>query len=185
MGNRGRLHEGRDTREVVRAYQNQAWITCVLSFKDRQLPQWHPHHYTPLFFFDEAVALAAGHRPCAECRRADYNAYRTAWAAWAGGPAPSAPTMDARLHDERRPVGAARPTHVIPWAAVPGGTFVVLDDGLAVVAVDRLRCWDGARYGYGATIPRPIGGSATVLTPPSNVAVLTAGYPVQAGSTPP
>lgn len=76
MGNRGRLHDESGARLVVRQHQTHSWITCVLSFKDRHAPQWDPHHYTPLFFLDEAVALAAGHRPCAECRRADFLAYQ-------------------------------------------------------------------------------------------------------------
>ena len=70
MGNRGRLHRG---HEIVRNHQSKAWITCLLEFKGRHAPQWAPNHYTQLFFLDEALALAAGHRPCAECRRADYT----------------------------------------------------------------------------------------------------------------
>ena len=80
MGNRGRLHEGQGPRDIVRNYRGKMWIICTLSFKGRRLPQWEPGHNTQLFFLDEAVALAAGHRPCAECRRGSYNAYRAAWA---------------------------------------------------------------------------------------------------------
>ena len=76
MGNRGRLHEGAGTRDVRRHHVGRAWITCVLDFRDRRVAQWHPHHYTPLFLLDEPLALAAGHRPCAECRRADFNRFR-------------------------------------------------------------------------------------------------------------
>jgi len=76
MGNHGRLHTGRGTRDIVRNHQNKTWIICALSFKDRRLTQWEPNHYTLLFFLDEAVALAAGHRPCAECRRSAHNTYR-------------------------------------------------------------------------------------------------------------
>jgi len=82
MGNRGRLHRGlggRAARETVRNHQHKAWIICVLSFRGRRVAQWEPNRYTLLFFLDEAVALAAGHRPCAECRRSAYNAYRTLW----------------------------------------------------------------------------------------------------------
>jgi len=78
MGNRGRLHDGRGARDIVRSHQSKVWITCVLEFKRRRAPQWASNHYTQLFFLDEAVAFAAGHRPCAECRRSDYNTYRQA-----------------------------------------------------------------------------------------------------------
>ena len=88
MGNRGRLHEGSGTRGIVRNHQSKAWITCVLEFKGRQARQWAPNHYTQLFFLDEAVAFAAGHRPCAECRRGDYNAYRQKWQETHGGAMP-------------------------------------------------------------------------------------------------
>ena len=76
MGNRGRLHRGRGARDVVRNHQHKTWITCALTFRGRRVPQWEQNRYTPLFFLDEAVALAAGHRPCAECRRKAYNRYR-------------------------------------------------------------------------------------------------------------
>lgn len=77
-GNRGILHRGTD---VVRFHASDLWITCALSFKDWRLPQWEPGHFTLLFFHDEAVSLAAGHRPCALCRRPAYDAYRRAIAA--------------------------------------------------------------------------------------------------------
>src|SRR5215475_3655079 len=94
MGNRGgAIHNQR--REIVRAYTNVRWITCVLQFKDRHREVMRPGWYTELFFLDEAVSFAAGHRPCAECRRARFNAYREAWGR---GPLLRAPEMDAELH---------------------------------------------------------------------------------------
>src|SRR5262249_26694433 len=75
-GNRGVLHRG---REIVRFHASDLWITCALRFKDRWREQWLPNRFTWLYFHDEAVSLAAGHRPCAECRRESYNAYRDAW----------------------------------------------------------------------------------------------------------
>jgi hypothetical protein len=81
LGNRGILHEGTD---VVRFHRSDLWITCRLQYRDWRLPQWAPGHFTVLFFHDEAVALAAGHRPCALCRRDAYDAYRQAWVAIAG-----------------------------------------------------------------------------------------------------
>ena len=85
-GNRGVLHEGGpDGHQIVRSHASDLWITCALEFRGRWREQWLPHRYTHLFFHDEAVSFAAGHRPCAECRRGDYRAYQQAWAA-AGAP---------------------------------------------------------------------------------------------------
>ena len=175
MGNRGRLHEGSGTRDIVRNHQSKAWITCVLQFKGRQARQWAPNHYTHLFFLDEAVAFAAGHRPCAECRRSDYNAYRQAWHETHGGEAPYAKDMDNQLHRQR----IDRRGHSLPWRTLPDGVFVNTDDGPAVVVGDHLAVWDEAYNAYRQRLPRPIQGSAPVLTPVSTVAVLRAGYPVQ------
>ena len=87
-GNRGILHSG---RQIVRSHASDLWITCALEFRGRYHPdQWLPRHYTFLYFHDEAVSFAAGHRPCAECRYADYRAYQGAWAAGHGVPFPSA-----------------------------------------------------------------------------------------------
>ncbi len=175
MGNRGRLHEGRGARDIVRNHQSKAWITCLLEFKDRHAPQWAPNHYTQLFFLDEAVALAAGHRPCAECRRGDFNAYRQAWTQSHGGAMPYAKDMDSRLHRER--TNPAQ--HIRPWTALPDGVFVHTDDGPAVVVDDHLAVWNDQAYTYLKRLPRPTEGLAVVLTPSSTIDVLRAGYPVQ------
>ncbi|MFI7587202.1 hypothetical protein ACIB24_09030 [Spongisporangium articulatum] len=174
MGNRGRLHEGEGTRGVVRTHQVKAWITCRLEFRGRRVAQWHPNHYTPLFLLDEAVALAAGHRPCAECRRADFVAFAL------GNELddPRAADLDARLHAERLPVGAARGTTPLAWRDVPPGAFVVTDAGPALACADHLALWDGDRYAYGAKRSRPARGDARLLTPACTVAALRAGYPV-------
>jgi hypothetical protein len=174
-GNRGILH--RD-REIVRFHASDLWLTCVLEYRGRWQPQWQPHHYTFLFFHDEAVSFAAGHRPCAECRRADYNAYRAAWAAGLGVEPPSARQMNRHLHAERIFRGTHRRRfHELPWPALPDGVFVLLDDEPAVVVGDRLSPWTA--QGYQRPRPRPRSGRATVVTPPATVAVLRAGYPAQ------
>jgi hypothetical protein len=179
MGNRGRLHEGRDTREVVRNHQHKTWITCALSFRGRRVAQWDPHRYTPLFFLDEAVALAAGHRPCAECRRQAYNAYRTLWAETHGGAMPYAKEMDAQLHRER--TGGSE--HHAAWDGLPDGVFVVTDSGPAVVLGDHVAVWDRRDNAYRDKLGRPRTGTATVITPPATVGILRAGYPVQIDPT--
>jgi hypothetical protein len=180
-GNRGILHSG---RRIVRFHAGDLWITCALRFRGRHHEdQWRPGHYTFLYFHDEAVAFAAGHRPCAECRRSAYTAYRAAWAQGLGGPEPSARDMNRRLHAERIvPRTHRRRTHPMPWAALPDGTFVLLPGGAtAVVLGDRLTGW--THEGYGTPGPRPRHGAAQVITPPSTVAVLRAGYPVQVDDT--
>src|SRR5882724_3546864 len=75
-GNRGILHSG---RSIVRFHGHNCWITCALTFNDRWNEQWRPHRFTWLYFYDEALSFAAGHRPCAECRWRSYTAYRRAW----------------------------------------------------------------------------------------------------------
>jgi hypothetical protein len=174
-GNRGILHRG---REIVRFHGSDLWITCALQFKGRHQEQWRPGHYTFLFFHDEAVSFAAGHRPCAECRRPSYNAYRTAWAAVLGIDLPSAQDMNRQLHRERIVPGThRRRIHELPWNDLPDGTFVLLDGAPAVVVGDHLTEW--THDGYDRRRVKPRAGLAPVLTPPSTVAALRAGYEAQ------
>jgi hypothetical protein len=174
-GNRGILHSD---RRIVRFHASDLWITCALGFRGRWSEQWRPHHFTWLYFHDEAVSFAAGHRPCAECRRASYTAYRDAWVAASGGARPLAKEMNRTLHGERIVRGThRRRLHELPWSGLPDGTFVRLDGGPVVVAGAHLAEWTHA--GYGTRHRRPAHGTAKVITPPSTVGVLRAGYPVQ------
>jgi len=123
------------------------------------------------------VSLAAGHRPCAECRRESYNAYRAAWAEGLGADVPSATAINKQLHAERIMKGThRRRLHPTSWPALPDGTFVLLD-APAVVVGSHLAEWTTA--GYRARHRRPRQGTANVITPPSTVAALSAGYHVQ------
>ncbi len=174
-GNRGILHSG---HEIVRFHASDLWITCALEFEGRWHEQWQPRHYTFLYFHDEAVSFAAGHRPCAECRRDSYNAYRAAWVEGLGVDAPSAKRMNQQLHDERTVRKShRRRLHPMPWADVPDGAFVLLGTTPALVIEDRLTAW--TLQGYRGRWARPMQGIADVITPPSTVAALRAGYPVQ------
>ena len=174
-GNRGNLHEGTD---IVRFHRSQLWIICALDYKGRRLEQWVPGRYTLLFFHDEAVALAAGHRPCALCRRADYDRFRDAWSD--GGRRPSALDMDRRLHAERLVRGThQRRLHRAMWSELPDGAFVLHDGGPALVRGDSLVPW--STDGYGSAVARPRAGTVDAITPPSTLAVLAAGYDVQLG----
>jgi hypothetical protein len=169
MGNRGCLHrQGR----IVRNHNGRRWIICETSFRDRHIEQWVEGRYTVLFFHDEAVALAAGHRLCAECRRERYDAYRAAWSTAFGG-RPSAGDIDERLHGERLDGRTQRST-VMAWRELPRGAFAVADDVPVLALDDALLPWTAD--GYGAPLARPASGRATVLTPPATVAVLAAGY---------
>jgi hypothetical protein len=176
MGNRGCVH--RD-QQIVRPWQVRRWITCVLEYKGWVAPKWEPGRWTPLFFWDEAVALAAGHRPCALCRRADFNAWLDAWQS-AFGERPKADPMDRRLHADRVDRKVQR-RHARAWSDLPIGAFVALDEpgrgapaGPAVVLEDRLVPW--SPRGYGTPIERRGRGDATVLTPRASVEVLGHGY---------
>ncbi len=172
LGNRGILHEGTD---VVRLHRSPLWIICTLRHKDWRLPQWQPGHFTVLFFHDEAVALAAGHRPCALCRRDAYNKYRQAWASARATALPSAKDLDRQLQGERMVRGTRRRRyHHSTWTALPPGTFAFVDGGPALVLADAVVPW--TTEGYGPARSRPHTGEVEVITPPSSVGALQAGY---------
>jgi hypothetical protein len=177
-GNRGILHRG---REIVRFHASDLWITCGLEFRGRWREQWLPGRYTHLYFHDEAVSFAAGHRPCAECRRDSYQAYQRAWSAGRDVEVPSAKAMNRQLHAERIVRGThRRRLHERPWASLPDGAFVLLDGAPSLVLDGRLIEWTRTGYaGRSGRRARPASGTAQVITPPSTLAVLRAGYPVQ------
>jgi hypothetical protein len=138
-----------------------------------------PNRYTELFFLDEATALAAGHRPCFECRRRDAEHFAALWGQMRGWPAPArAPEMDLALHAERVGAQGRKITYRAQLAALPEGTFVRLpDDSTARSYLIERSCllpWSPA--GYGPPQPAPKRRDVEVLTPRSIVAVLSAGY---------
>jgi hypothetical protein len=174
-GNRGVLHEG---REIARFHAGSLWITCALEFRGRHRELWLPGRWTPLFFHDEAVAFAAGHRPCGECRHAEYGAYKAAWVDALGGAPPSAGEMNRRLHAERIFRGThRRRLHEVPWTELPDGAFVLDDGAPRLLLGGDLIAWSPS--GYGERRRRPRRGTAAAITPPATLAVLSAGYPVQ------
>ncbi|HKP75457.1 MAG TPA: hypothetical protein VJT67_07915 [Longimicrobiaceae bacterium] len=171
MGNRGCLHdaEGR----IRRAHRGRRWIICTLEFKGRRLPLADPGRNTQLFFLDEATALAAGHRPCGECRRAAYRAFVDAWVAGNRGTLTSSgqiDELDPVLHRQR-----LAPRFSAPLDTLPDGVLIVLDGDSRpyLVLGDALLPW--APTGYEARIPRP-SGVVEILTPECIVNALRAGY---------
>jgi len=173
FGNRGgRFHT--DARTLTaRRWVSRRWICCVLDFKGRHRDVWG-RFYSELFFLDEPTALAAGHRPCFECRRKDAEAFAENWRKAARLSArPSADAMDAVLHAERLS-GRAKRLHRRAIAALPDGAFIARDGEAFAVRGDALLHW--TPQGYDARHKRPRGGSVDVLTPPAILAVLSAGY---------
>jgi hypothetical protein len=175
MGNRGgRIHRA-DRTLGARRWSSRQWICCRLEFKDRHRDVWGAG-YTELFFLDEPTALAAGHRPCFECRRAQARDFAAAFARSLGMvPSPGAAEMDRILHAERLD-GRRKRRHAMPIDGLPDGAFVTLaaHPG-AAYAVRGQRLLPCTPSGYRIQ-PRPTGIAVDVLTPPSIVAALTAGY---------
>jgi hypothetical protein len=165
-GNRGCLHD--DAGRIRRAYAGKRWIACRLQFRGwHRWPLMRPGAFTELFFLDEATALAAGHRPCALCRREDYVQLLETWRR---GPA-NADAIDARLHDERLDMRTrTRRFHEMPFDDLPHGTFVMLDDDPHVFVGGRALRWTPS--GYVDPKDRPRRGAAVVITPPSLVDLL-------------
>ena len=179
MGNRGTLHDVNGLLTSQR-WTRKAWVTCQLSFKERHRQVMAPGQYTELFFLDEATALAAGHRPCATCRRDDYHHFKHLWAAAnaarVGLVDPVIGDIDNTLHQERFISGGLQDSWRPSLKALPDGVFVVLDDPDTAWLVWGNELMEWSPGGYLNRIKRPTDQTVTVLTPRSIVAVLAAGY---------
>jgi hypothetical protein len=173
FGNRGgRFHTDAKTL-TSRRWTSRHWICCVLDFKGRQRDVWG-RYYTELFFLDEPTAFAAGHRPCFECRRQDAQAFAEFWRqAKKLGKRPGVDDMDDVLHGERLD-GKAKRVHQRAIDELPDGAFMTRDGEAFAVRGDALLRWTPS--GYAIPQPRPRGIIVDVLSPPSTVSVLSAGY---------
>lgn len=183
MGNRGILHD--DQKNLRRYHQHKHWVICRLEAKDKQGNRIRhkpmtPNTYTELFFLDEATALAAGHRPCWECSRPRYEEFVHYFRL--GNPDDPRP-IDDILHAERFSLYQQRwsnkkKTYVVSIDKLPLGAFITLEAGPQaqpyLVLEDELRPWSFG--GYGEPVERPNGIEVTLLTPPSTVRALRAGY---------
>ena len=174
MGNRGgALHN--DTKQIVRPYASRRWIACVLEFRERHRIVMSPNRYTELFFLDEAVAFSAGHRPCAECRRERYNAFRYAWQRFKEQDRPPlADEMDAELHRARLDTQHKKLTYEARMGSLPDGSFVQVAGRAHLVWDDALLLW--TPEGYTAKERRPKDSVAVVLTPKPIVECFRQGY---------
>jgi hypothetical protein len=168
-GNRGCLHD-RDGR-VQRRYATRRWIACRLEFRGRRRsPLMAPGRYTELFFLDDATALAAGHRPCAECRRADYHHLAALWSQLHADQR-GADAIDAQLHAERLLGGRReRRVHEAQLSQLPDGAFLLRDGQPYLVLGSHLLQW--SPRGYLARRRRPARARVSVITPPSLLALL-------------
>jgi len=179
LGNRGCLH-GHGRSLGVSRWRSKLWICCVLEWKGVRRDPMPPGRWTALFFLDEATALAAGHRPCGYCRRGDYLAFATAWQQARSLPLrPRAVEMDAQLHSERVHRSRRQRTHMCAVGDLPDGVIVRCGSEPALLVGGEPRIW--SFDGYGAPQLRPAlarqaDAMCEVLTPPSIVAAIAAGY---------
>jgi hypothetical protein len=171
-GNRGIIHDTQ-TKTLTRRWAGRAWITCVCEFKGRRRAVMGGRSWTELFFLDEATALAAGHRPCFFCRREDALRFRAAWEEGNGVARVRAGEIDAVLHRERLEARKKR-LHALPTPIeeLPDGAMVQDGAESYLIARGRALAWSPAGYREGPSVLQ----SAMLLTPPSTVRALSAGY---------
>jgi hypothetical protein len=170
FGNRGGKFHRDEKMLAARRWVSRQWICCVLKFKGRQRNVWG-RYYTELFFLDEVTALAAGHRPCFECRRQDAERFAVLFSG--KKQRASADAMDRVLHAERLD-GKVKRTHRRSLDSLPDGAMVALDGEVFAVRDKHLLPWTPS--GYSASKPRPRNREVDVLTPPSILSVLGRGY---------
>ena len=172
-GNRGCLHD--EAGRIRRHHAGKRWIACRLRFRGwHRHPLLQPGRFTELFFLDEATAFAAGHRPCSLCRREDYVRFGELWRRLHPGLV-GADAIDRRLHGERFDAATrSQLHHRAPLDALPDGAFALVDSAPWLVAGGELLRWTPA--GYEERRRRPAGEEAIVITPPSLVEILRAGW---------
>jgi hypothetical protein len=172
-GNRGIIHDPRTRTLLKRRWASRAWLICTLDWRGVRRTVMATRSWTELFFLDEATALAAGHRPCFFCRRAAARAFQRDFQIAGQATMPRASDIDAALHAERL-AGRCKRLHVLrsPAADLPDGAMI-LQDGVPHLMLGGLaRPWSPRGYGSPATALN----CAQLITPPSTVAVVRAGY---------
>jgi hypothetical protein len=171
-GNRGIIHDPA-TKTLTRRWASKAWLTCVCEFRGRRREVMGGRSWTELFFLDEATALAAGHRPCFFCRRGDASRFRAVWEAGNGVRDVLAKDIDAVLHRERLSAGKKR-LHAlpVPLEQLPDGAMIQQGAESYLILQGRALKWSPAGY---RAAPNPLQ-AAMLLTPPSTLRALEAGY---------
>ena len=176
MGNRGILHNS--GKQIIAAWRSRRWISCTLDFKGRRREVFAPHRYSELFFLDEATALAAGHRPCAECRRQRFKEFCAAWAEGNADHVVSQPLradeIDRVLHSERVRHGGGKKTYPAVAATLPAGSIVEHEGRAYLAWAGKWRPWSFDGYGPAASLLPAT--EVTVLTPKSIVHAISAGF---------
>jgi hypothetical protein len=174
MGNRGIIHDPATRSLLKRRWTTRAWIICVCQFKGVRREVMARRSWTELFFFDEATALAAGHRPCFYCQRQRARAFQAAWAEGNGTAPLPAPTIDLVLNGERLDAKGGKRRHFIEGSVtdLPDGTMVAEGDNAYLIKSGKMYLWSWEGY---ASSKYPTV-NVTLLTPPSTVRALSAGY---------
>ena len=179
MGNRGCLHDSQKTIKR-RRWASKAWIICVPRFKDRRRELMTPGSYTELFFLDEATAMAAGHRPCAECRRTDAMRFKALWHEALGESSNGKPgtlaALDTMLHSERIGDDGTQRRWPARLSGLPDGVMVAMDEPGAAFLVRGGALYRWSAGGYLERRGMRPSATVAVLTPPSTARVLTLGY---------
>lgn len=174
LGNRGQLHD--ESRRVTRAWARLPWVTCALQHNGTRRTVFGTNTYSELFFLDEATAFAAGHRPCATCRRQRYNEFKSTWLeANRGGLPESTPIadIDKVLHGERLTQGGQKVTFEATLADLPAGTFIEAAGNAVLVTTHGLMRWSFDGYEPADSIAPPT--RVQVLTPAPVVRTFQAG----------
>src|SRR5258706_2858678 len=172
-GNRGIIHDPATKTLLKKRWSSPAWLTCVCEFRGWRRKVMDGRSWTELFFLDEATARAAGHRPCFFCRRDDANRFRAAWQQGNGVARVRARDIDAVLHRERLSGGNKRlhaPT--MPLEQLPDGAMVQQGNESFLTVRGRPLSWSPAGYRQTHNAPQ----DAMLLTPPSTLRALSAGY---------
>lgn len=172
MGNRGDLHAADGTLGTLR-WRSRAWISCRLDGCGQGARFDQPGHYYPLFMYDEAVAVAAGHRPCGSCRPDDLRRFKQAWKRGHNLPPGypiSCPEIDAELHRHRTRRGAKKTAKV---ELLPDGIFIFLGAGCAMLRDGQLFSWTG--QGYADPVPVSFD-HACPVTPFPMIQAIRSGY---------
>jgi hypothetical protein len=179
MGSRGILHDGEG--RILRPWRLKQWLLCVLEFNGRRRTVMAPNRYTELFFLDEATGLAAGHRPCFECRRARFVAFHAAWSAGnvrsIGQKPIRVKVIDDQLHAERVGADRSKRTYAANLDDLPDGVLVTLagrDSDAYLIKGGELLAW--SPRGYYDRRRKPQNEVVTVLTPESTVNAIRSGY---------